>query len=166
MYFSILLYPSPYVNVFLGTEKGTDAGGRGDSESVLTPAFGQSAVASTGSLNLPVRPRLSPFPVFWGARGMSPALRYDRCVMVVIVLENHCGCLFLKAWYGKIQKDRRMVRGIFSAAFSCRISAIFLRALERVSLFPRATSQADMPACPFGNCREGQKPRSSVALHG
>ena len=46
------------------------------------------AVASTGSLNLPVRPRPSPFPVFWGAQGMSPALRYDRCVMVVTVLEN------------------------------------------------------------------------------
>ena len=49
--------------------------------------------------------------------------------------QNNSGCLFLKVWYGKIQKDRRMVRGIFSAAFSCRISAIFLRALKRVSLF-------------------------------
>ena len=27
-------------------------------------------------------------------------------------------------------------------------------------LFPRATSQADMLACPFGDCREGQKPRN------
>ena len=26
------------------------------------------------------------------------------------------------------------------------------------SLFPRATSQADMLACPFGDCRESQKP--------
>ena len=26
-------------------------------------------------------------------------------------------------------------------------------------LFPRATSQADMLACPFGDCREGQIPR-------
>ena len=31
-------------------------------------------------------------------------------------------------------------------------------------LFPRATSQADMPACPFGDCREGQIPRSLAAL--
>ena len=31
-------------------------------------------------------------------------------------------------------------------------------------LFPRATSQADMLACPFGDCREGQIPRSSAAL--
>ncbi len=30
--------------------------------------------------------------------------------------------------------------------------------------FPRATSQADMPACPFGDCHEGQIPRSSAAL--
>ena len=26
-------------------------------------------------------------------------------------------------------------------------------------LFPRATSQADMLACPFGDCRESQMPR-------
>ena len=63
------------------------------------------AVASTGSLNLPVRPRPSPFPVFWGAQGMSPALRYDRCVMVVTVLENNCWCAFFippcLTFYGK-----------------------------------------------------------------
>ncbi len=34
----------------------------------------------------------------------------------------------------------------------------------RCILFPRATSQADMFACPFGDCREGQIPRSSAAL--
>ena len=28
-----------------------------------------------------------------------------------------------------------------------------------IFLFPRATSQADMLACPFGNCREGLIPR-------
>ncbi len=31
-----------------------------------------------------------------------------------------------------------------------------------MDLFPRATSQADMLACPFGDCREGQIPRSSA----
>ena len=31
---------------------------------------------------------------------------------------------------------------------------------EFLHLFPRATSQADMLACPFGDCREGQIPRS------
>ena len=32
------------------------------------------------------------------------------------------------------------------------------------SLFPRATSRADVPAHPFGDCREGRIPRSSAAL--
>ena len=31
-------------------------------------------------------------------------------------------------------------------------------------LFPRATSQAGMLACAFGDCREGQIPRCSAAL--
>ena len=31
-------------------------------------------------------------------------------------------------------------------------------------LFPRATSRADVPAHPFGDCREGRIPRSSAAL--
>ena len=31
-------------------------------------------------------------------------------------------------------------------------------------LFPRATSQADMLACPFGDCRESQRPSWSLTL--
>ena len=34
-----------------------------------------------------------------------------------------------------------------------------LRNNDAIQLFPRATSQADMLACPFGDCREGQIPR-------
>ena len=31
-------------------------------------------------------------------------------------------------------------------------------------LFPRATSQADMLACPFGDCRESQRPSGALTL--
>ena len=39
-----------------------------------------------------------------------------------------------------------------------------MRLLPVLFLFPRATSQADMLACPFGDCCEGQTPRSLAAL--
>ena len=46
---------------------------------------------------------------------------------------------------------------IFKWVFIIIVAAVLVFYLY---LFPRATSQADMLACPFGDCREGQIPRS------
>ena len=59
------------------------------------------------------------------------------------------------AFVAKCRKERNMTQAD---------TIIFTGAGVAFPLFPRATSQADMLACPFGDCREGQIPRSSAAL--
>ena len=63
---------------------------------------------------------------------------------------------------GRQGDERRKMIVEKSSAQTFAVFAVYtlfcvLEGLYR-SLFPRATSQADMLACPFGDCRESQKP--------
>ncbi len=64
--------------------------------------------------------------------------------------------------HGRQGDERRKMIVEKSSAQTFAVFAVYtlfcvLEGLYR-SLFPRATSQADMLACPFGDCRESQKP--------